>query len=57
MNWKRGPAYIYLFKVNNRNKRKRCEIWSKLTKDTEMKKRTKKKEMKESKRKFKRKSY
>ena len=26
-----NPANIYLFKVNNRNTRKRCEIWSKLT--------------------------
>ena len=26
------PANIYLFKVNNRNTRKTCEIWSKLTK-------------------------
>ena len=25
------PAKIYLFKVNNRNTRKRCEICSKLT--------------------------
>ena len=25
------PANIYLFKVNNRNTRKRCEICSKLT--------------------------
>ena len=25
------PANIYLFKVNNRNSRKRCEICSKLT--------------------------
>ena len=25
------PANIYLFKVNNRNARKRCEIFSKLT--------------------------
>ena len=25
------PANIYLFKVNNRNNRKRCEICSKLT--------------------------
>ena len=25
------PVYIYLFKVNNRNTRKRCEICSKLT--------------------------
>ena len=25
------PAIIYLFKVNNRNIRKRCEIYSKLT--------------------------
>ena len=25
------PANIYLFKVNNRNTRKRCEIYSKLT--------------------------
>ena len=25
------PAYIYLFKVNNKNTRKRCEIYSKLT--------------------------
>ena len=26
-----NPANIYLFKVNNRNTRKRCEIFSKLT--------------------------
>ena len=26
-----NPANIYLFKVNNRNTRKRCEIRSKLT--------------------------
>ena len=26
-----GPANIYLFKVNNRNPRKRCQICSKLT--------------------------
>ena len=25
------PAKIYLFKVNNRSSRKRCEIYSKLT--------------------------
>ena len=25
------PAKIYLFKVNNRNSRKRCEIYPKLT--------------------------
>ena len=25
------PTYIYLFKVNNRNTRKKCEIFSKLT--------------------------
>ena len=25
------PANIYLFKVNNRNRRKKCEICSKLT--------------------------
>ena len=25
------PANIYLFKVNNKNSRKRCEIFSKLT--------------------------
>ena len=28
------PANIYLFKVTNRNTRKRCEICSKLTKKT-----------------------
>ena len=28
------PATIYLFKVNNRNTRKRCEIWAKLTVET-----------------------
>ena len=28
------PANIYLFKVNNRNTRKRCEIGSKLTTKT-----------------------
>ena len=28
------PANIYLFKVNNRNTRKRCEICSKLTTKT-----------------------
>ena len=27
----RYPANIYLFKINNRNSRKRCEICSKLT--------------------------
>ena len=26
-----GPANIYLFKVNNRNTRKRCKVCSKLT--------------------------
>ena len=26
-----NPAYIYLFKVNNRNTRKKCEIYLKLT--------------------------
>ena len=26
-----NPANVYLFKVNNRNTRKRCEIGSKLT--------------------------
>ena len=26
-----NPANIYLFKVNNRNARKTCEIYSKLT--------------------------
>ena len=26
-----SPASIYLFKVNNRNTRRMCEIWSKLT--------------------------
>ena len=25
------PANIYLFEVNNRNTRKMCEVWSKLT--------------------------
>ena len=30
-NLKANPANIYLFKVNNRNTRKRCEICSKLT--------------------------
>ena len=29
--WSKNPANIYLFNVNNRNTRKRCEIWSKLT--------------------------
>ena len=29
--WANYPANIYLFKVNNRNTRKRCEICSKLT--------------------------
>ena len=29
------PANIYLFKVNNRNTRKRCEICSKLAKTPE----------------------
>ena len=28
------PANMYLFKVNNRNTRKRCEIYSKLTMKT-----------------------
>ena len=28
---KSSPADIYMFKVNNRNNRKRCEICSKLT--------------------------
>ena len=31
MELKLNPAYIYLFKVNNRNSKKRCEISSKLT--------------------------
>ena len=30
-NWSRNPANIYLFQVNNRNIRKRCEICLKLT--------------------------
>ena len=30
-NFKPGPANIYLFKVNNRSTRKKCEICSKLT--------------------------
>ena len=30
LNWM-NPARIYLFKVNNRNARRRCEICSKLT--------------------------
>ena len=29
-----NPANIYLFKVNNRNTRKRCEIYTKLTMKT-----------------------
>ena len=28
------PAKIYLFKVNNRNTRKRCELYSELTTKT-----------------------
>ena len=30
----KDPANIYLFEVNNRNTRKRCEICSKLTVET-----------------------
>ena len=30
-NYKTYPVNIYLLKVSNRNTRKRCEIWSKLT--------------------------
>ena len=30
-NWNSSPSNIYLFKFNNRNTRKRCEICSKLT--------------------------
>ena len=33
--WQRViPANIYLFKINNRNTRKRCEMFSKLTRKT-----------------------
>ena len=31
LNASNNPAHIYLFKVNNRNTRKTCEIWLKLT--------------------------
>ena len=31
MKWGKYPANIYLLKVSNRNTRKRCEIFSKLT--------------------------
>ena len=31
LNFNRFPANIYLFKVNTRNTRKKCEIYSKLT--------------------------
>ena len=34
INQKLVPAGIYLLTVNNRNTRKRCEIFSKLTKKT-----------------------
>ena len=32
--WKGYPANIYLFKVNNRSTKKKCEIFSKLTTKT-----------------------